>query len=239
MSSDTTPARYRFQHAKILLVDGQRVLIGSENLNPTSMPADDKGDGTAGRRGVYLITDAPGVVSHVQALMQADIDPVHHGDLVTCQDTPVLCIGSPPLSEPNWTSYTVAFSEPLTVQGEFAFEIVQSPENGLRTVDGLLGLLGRAGEGDTILVEQLYEHLSWGPAEGTPEIDPNLRLEAYLDAARRGAKVRILLNSYTFADYYNENRDTVDHLRSIAGAEGLDLQARQGNPTHLTKVRLP
>jgi len=238
MSAGTTPTRYRFQHAKVILVDERRVLIGSENLNPTSMPVDDKQDGTAGRRGVYLITNAPGVVSHVQALLQADIDPAHHGDLVTCQEAPVLCIGSPPFTEPNWTSYTVAFSEPLTLQGTFAFEIVQSPENSLRTVDGLLGLLARAGEGDTILVEQLYEHLYWGSADGAPlggdpETDPNLRLEAYVDAARRGATVRILLNGFTFADYHNENVDTVEHLRSVATREGLDLQARLGNPTHL------
>jgi uncharacterized repeat protein (TIGR01451 family) len=231
MASGTTPTRYRFQHAKVLLIDDRLVLIGSENLNPSSMPADPKADGTAGRRGVYLITDAPGVVSHVQALMGVDIDPANHGDLVTCAEAPDLCTGSPPLSEPNWTSYTVAFSEPLTLHDEFAFEIIQSPENSLRTVGGLLGLLARAGEGDTVLVEQLYEHLHWGPAGGMPATDPNLRLEAYLDAARRGATVRILLNSLTFADYYNENADTVDYLQSMARAEGLDLQARLGNPT--------
>ena len=80
------------------------MLIGSENLNPSAMPADDKADGTAGRRGVFLITDAAGVVSHVQALLAADIDPGHHGDLATCADLPALCSGSPPLSEPNWMS---------------------------------------------------------------------------------------------------------------------------------------
>ncbi len=73
----------------------------------------------------------------------------------------------------------------------------------------------------------------WGPAGGTPESDPNLRLEAYVSAARRGATVRILLNAFAFADYQNENVDTVAYLQSIAQAEGLDLQARLGNPTFL------
>ena len=81
--------------------------------------------------------------------------------------------------------------------------------------------------------DQFYEDVHWGPAEGTPEADPNLRLEAYLDAARRGATVRILLNSFSFADYQNENVDTVAYLRSIARIERLDLQARLGNPTFL------
>lgn len=232
MSNDPAHSRYRFQHAKVIVVDDRLALIGSENLNPSGMPADDKGDGTAGRRGVYLITDAPGVVNHIRSILDVDIDPLHHADLVTCAQVPDLCTGPPPLSEPNWTSYTVAFSQPLTVEGEFAFEIVQSPENSLRTVDGLLGLLGQAGSGDTLLVEQFYEHVQWGPG-GDPEADPNLRLEAYVDAARRGAAVRILLNSFTFGDYQNENVDTVAYLRSIARTEGLDLQARIGNPTHL------
>ncbi|MEJ2733195.1 MAG: lamin tail domain-containing protein [Anaerolineae bacterium] len=233
MTTQSAPARYRFQHAKILLVDDRLVLVGSENLNPSGMPADDKGDGTAGRRGVYLITDAPGVVSRIQALLEADRDPDHHQDLATCDDVPEFCTGPEPLSEPEWTSYTVAFSEPLTVEGEFAFEVIQSPENSLRTVDSLLGMVGQAGEGDVLLVEQLYEHLHWGPGSGDPETDPNLRLQAYLDAARRGATVRVLLNSFTFAGDENGNRATIAYLRSIARSEGLDLQARLGNPTSL------
>ena len=38
-------------------------LIGSENLNAEAFPDDDKADGTFGRRGVYLVTDAPSVVA--------------------------------------------------------------------------------------------------------------------------------------------------------------------------------
>ncbi len=172
MTTQSAPARYRFQHAKILLVDDRLVLVGSENLNPSGMPADDKSNGTAGRRGVYLITDAPGVVNHIQAPLEADRDPDHHQDLATCDDIPELCTGPEPLSEPEWTSYTVAFSEPLTVEGEFAFEVIQSPENSLRTVDSLLGLVGRAGEGDVLLIEQLYEHLSWDLAAAIPRPTP-------------------------------------------------------------------
>ena len=225
--------RYRYQHAKFVLVDGRLALVGSENLNPTGMPADDKADGTAGRRGVYLITDAPGVVERLGAIVAADLDPAHHLDLANCDDLPELCSGTPPPQAPNWTTYTVAFSQPLTVRGEMAFEVVHSPENGLRTDSGLLGLLGRAGAGDSVLVEQFYEDLHWGTAEGTPEADPNLRLQAYLDAARRGALVRILLNERVFGDYENQNVETAAYLQARARAEGLDLEVRLANPTAL------
>jgi cardiolipin synthase len=233
MYSDVVHSRYRFQHAKFILIDDRLVLVGSENLNPTAMPADDKSDGTAGRRGVYLITDAPGVVERVREILAADVDPAHHQDLVTCADIPDLCAGSPPPPEPNWMTYTVAFTDPLTIRGDLAFEVIQSPENSLRTADSLLGLVGRAGPGDTVLVEQLYEYLHWGPGDGTPETDPNVRLEAYVEAARRGATVRILLNGFAFADYQNENEDAIAYLQATAREETLDLQARLGNPTYL------
>ena len=233
MGSGQTPARYRFQHSKFVVVDGRMALVGSENFNPTAMPSDDKSNGTAGRRGVLLATDAPAVVERLRAIFQADLDPAHHGDLLTCAERPDLCSGLPPLPEPDYTSYTVAFEGPLEIEGEMEFEVVQAPENSLHAGSGLLGLVGRAGAGDTVLVSQFYEHVAWGPAGATPETDPNPRLEAYLDAARRGARVRILLNSHVFGDYQNENVATVAFLQAAARREGLDLEARLGNPTLL------
>lgn len=84
-----------------------------------------------------------------------------------------------------------------------------------------------------VYCDQFYEDLHWGPAEGTPATDPNLRLEAYLDAARRGARVRILLNDRLFGDYENQNEETVAYLQARARAEGLDLEARLADPTAL------
>ena len=66
------------------------------------------------------------------------------------------------------------------------------------------------------------------------EADPNPRLQAYLAAARRGATVRVLLDAF-FDDLASprSNLRTVEYLNYIARAEGLDLQARRGNPTGL------
>lgn len=226
--------RYRNQHAKLMIVDEDIALVGSENLTYTGMPADDKANGTAGRRGVYVITDAPGVVERMRAVFIADADPDNHVDVVGCDQVPELCTPPPgfePELTPDWITYTIQFPTPQTWRGAFAFEVVQSPENSLRTRDGLLGLINRAGSGDTLLIEQLHEPVHWGPSHGTPETDPNLRLAAYLDAARRGASVRILLDSHL--DQGGENRATTGYLQSIARAENLDLQVRQGNPASL------
>jgi len=233
-SANQVHDRYKNQHAKLMIVDGTTVLVGSENLSYPSMPADGKGNGTAGRRGVYLITDAPGVAARARAIFAADADPTRHLDVASCDTVPDLCTapaGFEPAPTPDWMTYTVQFPTPQTWQGTFGLEVIQSPENSLRTRDGLLGLLDRAGPGDTILVEQLTERLHWGPSQGTPESDPSPRLAAYLDAARRGAAVRILLDEYL--DESGDNAETVGYLQAIARAEGLDLKARLANPAFL------
>jgi cardiolipin synthase len=225
--------RYRFQHAKFAIVDGQRVLIGSENFGYNAMPADDKTDGTFGHRGVILITDAPQVVAHAQNIFAADCDLAHHNDIVTWGTAPYI----PPVSyTPVYTSggwsYAVQFPAPFVLPNtERAFEVVQSPETSLRETDGLLAMVARAGEDDTVLVEQMYERPYWGD---NAEDDPNPRLEAYIAAARRGATVRILLDSY-----YDEptsalsNAATCSYVNAIAVSETLELECRLGNPAGL------
>jgi cardiolipin synthase A/B len=51
-------------------------------------------------------------------------------------------------------------------------------------------------------------------------------------AARRGARVRLLLDRlYDDPKSLRSNRATVEYVNAIAAAEGLDLDARLGNPT--------
>ena len=57
--------RYTYQHGKFWVLDGVTALIGSENINAEAFPDDEKADGTFGRRGAYLVTDAPSVVAEL------------------------------------------------------------------------------------------------------------------------------------------------------------------------------
>jgi phosphatidylserine/phosphatidylglycerophosphate/cardiolipin synthase-like enzyme len=113
-----------------------------------------------------------------------------------------------------------------------AATLVTAPENALDPADGPLGLLGRAGRGDQVRVEQLDEPLWWGDGEVEGEPARNPRVAAYLAAARRGAAVRVLLDGF-FDDPArpNSNAATVEWLGAQAMAEHLDLAARIGNPT--------
>jgi len=228
--------RYRSLHAKYVVVDGTRLLLATENLSPESLPNDRKADGTLGRRGVALVTEQRDLVAHVEALFARDSDPrwrdlVRWNPLDTVFGPPTP--GYVPVRENGGIDYPVQAPMPVTAMAD-QFELLQSPENSLRASDGLIGLVAWAGQGDSVLVETLDEPPWWGGPASSADADPNPRLAAYLAAARRGATVRLLLDS--FFDSVGEpraNRATCVYVNNLAVVEGLDLQCRTGNPTGL------
>ncbi len=230
--------RYTYQHGKFWVLDGNTALVGSENPSAAAFPDDDKADGTLGRRGVYLVTDAPSVVAGLSAIMDADIAPGVHRDVWTWDAADPTLGAPPPGFSPSYESggsfYPLQKPQPLFTEGSFTFQLIHAPEQTLRDQDSLLGLLAQAGPGDTILVEQLYENLYWGAEASNVTDDPNPRLLAYIAAARRGAKVRVLLDAFfdnQDLESPRSNLRTVEYLTAVAQAEGLDLQARRRNPT--------
>jgi hypothetical protein len=230
--------RYRAMHMKLALVDEATIVLGSENPSLGSLPADDLADGTAGRRGVMLATDARGVVAWAQELLARDLDPVAHLDLRPFQARDPTR-GAPasdyvPERAAGGAGYWPIAPLPLVTAGSFDFELISAPENSLAPGAGLLHLLAQAGPGDEVLVEQLDEPVAWGDVarDGAAALNP--RLQGYLAAARRGARVRVLLDGY-FDDpaAENSNAAALRYLSERATAERLDLVARSGNPAGL------
>uniref|UniRef100_A0A540VDE1 phospholipase D n=1 Tax=Litorilinea aerophila TaxID=1204385 RepID=A0A540VDE1_9CHLR len=231
--------RYRYLHAKYGLIDGRLALVGTENwsLDAMPLPSAEAGAGPAGgRRGFYLLTDAAPVVQALQGIFDWDWAPERFLDLTPFQaDHPRY--GAPPADfvlppPPEYPVAAAPFSAPQIFMGTAIFMVVSAPENAMRPDDGLFGLLQEAGPGDTILLEQLYEHKHWGSSQSNPIADPNPRLQLVVDAARRGARVRILLDSYfDEAEDLRSNHATARYLTELAQAEGLDLEVRLGNPT--------
>jgi hypothetical protein len=121
------------------------------------------------------------------------------------------------------------FSVTLPGMAADQLEMLAMPGAGMPIREGLLARVLRAGPGDRVDVEQMYEALHWGPTDSSPSVDPNPRLEAYIQAARRGARVRILLDSGL--DKEGKNRKAALYLGERAQEEGLDLEVRLGNPT--------
>ena len=230
-----SPRRYRFQHAKYAIIDGRLALLGSENLSPNGMPSDPKNDGTVGHRGVYIATDAPSVVEKLKSLFWTDADP-SRPDVADCTSRPDLC-SPPPIYRVylplvmrgcpgegcgggERLTYRVKFPSPLGLEGSLYFELTTAPENALSQEGGLFKVLTRAGKDDLVLSQQLYEYLQWWDG-------PNVRLEAMVEAARRGASVRILLDDFYYRD---QNSQVVDYINKLAREEGLDLEAKLASP---------
>ncbi|MBK8050019.1 MAG: hypothetical protein IPK16_24690 [Anaerolineales bacterium] len=227
--------RYRFEHAKYGIVDGSIALIGSENFTRDAMPAS-VGPPVGGRRGFYLATDAPDVISTLQQIFGADWAPGKFSDRRAYAPTDPR-YGAPPIgyTPPQPAKYPVTeaeFTQPVEVHGPVTSIVMSAPENALRPDVAILGLLERAGSGDEISLMQLYEQKYWGDVTSNPTADPNPRLQALIGAARRGAQVRVLLDGYFDDDASpRSNSATVNYLNAIAAAEHLNLAARLGNPT--------
>jgi hypothetical protein len=197
------------------------------------MPDDDKRDGTLGRRGAALIVDDPALVSHALSVFEADLDPARHADLFRWSAADPNYGAPPPgfvpVTATGGSGYQLIHPQPLRTTGSFTAEFVQAPETSLLppATGGLLGMVARAGPGDVVLVQQLYERVNWGGSTDTPLTAPNPRLNAYLDAARRGATVRIMLDSYFDAA---ANRQTATYLTLLAQNEQLNLVVKLANP---------
>ncbi|WP_169237483.1 lamin tail domain-containing protein [Candidatus Roseilinea sp. NK_OTU-006] len=220
-------ARYRFHHAKYILVDDRLALVSTDNFTERSMPSDLIVNGTAGHRGFLLATDSPGVVARLVDLFRRDADPTH-ADIVLYDDaTHAPPAGYVPLPPPDWTTYTAPFSQLLATTAT-TLTVLHGPEHLLRPDDGLLGLLSRAGAGNSVAAMQLNESVTW--TAGVGDVGLNPRIAAMVAAARRGAAVRLLLDKYYDT---GANLAACLYLNGLARAESILLSCRLGNVTGL------
>ncbi|HEY6042801.1 MAG TPA: phospholipase D-like domain-containing protein, partial [Anaerolineae bacterium] len=188
---------------------------------------DNKANGTSGNRGYYVKTNAPAVIAKYLAIFNQDRD-ANHDDIVALGTAPYAWDGSTvPSNCSDGTFYPIQKPAPLDLSGTFPFEVVQCPDNCLHYDESLLGMVRRAGAGDLVLVEQAYERKYWGAGTQSPPFtDPNPRVEAYIEAARRGARVRILLDGKCDdATSARGNANTVPYINSFANIN-VDIQAR-------------
>ncbi len=230
---DDAHDRYPYQHSKFAIIDDDTLLLSTENFKPSSMPEDAADGDTLGRRGYAVIIQDPALAARAAMIYRLDDDDAHTDIYPWQAGHPVYGAPPPGYAPPpaaDLQGYRVLFPQPLHLTDATAAALFTSPETSLFP-SPLLDLINRAGPGDVILTQQLYEHPYWGATDGNAADDPNVRLEALIAAARRGARVRILLDSFfDFSQQARSNRNTVAYVNDIARSEGLDLIARRGNP---------
>ncbi|SDY40393.1 phospholipase D-like domain-containing protein [Thermoactinomyces sp. DSM 45892] len=218
--------RYRFNHAKYAIVDGARVLMQSENWKSTGVPTTN----TYGNRGWGIIIQNPSFASYVKKVFEADWNPSFRDSFPY---TPGTKYGEPSAGfVPDTSNPTGKYPAPFpakNITGSFTVTPIFAPDATLLQEKAILGMIRSAKS--ELLVEQLYIHKHWGNTKtGSPETTPNIYLEEMINAARRGVKVRVVLDaSFLDASDPRDNQYTIKYINEIASREKLDMEAKLFN----------
>jgi phosphatidylserine/phosphatidylglycerophosphate/cardiolipin synthase-like enzyme len=190
---------YRFDHAKYLIIDRCRVFLTSENFKSSGFPE----EGISGNRGWGVVMEDEGVASYFSSVYSYDsaggwCSPASFSGGVT--------------EYPNTREYRAQFS-PYRFENAKVIPVI-SPDTSY-----LIGDLITGSE-VSLDIEQAYITNQTGGLF-------NPYLEEAIRAARRGVRVRILLDSY----YYNtegpgNNDEMVRCINQLAAEENLPLEAR-------------
>lgn len=191
--------RYAFNHAKYVVADKRAVLIQTENFVASAMPT----NAVDGNRGLGVIIDSPDLAQTLTSVFEYDfaLDPYGARELNAEQRA------APPL--PVAASQSPAPKHESVVAAGVEAELVVGPETHLSTNDVILRALARAEE--SVQIWQLDVQQDWRDRRAA--LWPNAYLEAALDAGRRGAEVRILLDGH-FLD--GNGRDNAATARWVA-----------------------
>ena len=211
-----------------MVIDGAAVVVGSENFGRAGYPADP----TYGNRGFMVAVHDRDVALAFEAVWADDTNPAHPDLKRWSAADPVL--GAPPagfvpdLSVAGGSHTPVG--PPLTIAGPVTVEPVWSPDTSCMQASGPLALVRSATA--SIDLETMVLQTWWGSTVDTPASAPDLLLEELVQAARRGVRVRVLLDSnpvnVTTTDR-RDNDDTVTYLAAAALREGIPIEARPIN----------
>lgn len=198
-TTDAAHAKYRYDHAKYLVIDGNRILIGSENFKPGSYPA----PGLQGNRGWGACLEDPDLAAYFREVFLFDISG---GDIIPLDGT------TAGVHTPWAPSYRVEFS-PCRAEGARVTPVI-SPDT-----SHLIAQMIEGAE-ESVAIEQAYIK-----NQTTYELNPFLA--AAINASRRGVQVRVLLDSFWFnTEGDADNDEMVEVINRIAVTEGLPLEAR-------------
>jgi cardiolipin synthase len=215
------PDRYYYIHAKYCVIDDSTCVVSSENWKATGIPSDE----SFGNRGWGAVVQSAGLAAYLTAVYRSDSNPPMRDVIPYSPEGGTF--GPPPSGFVPDTAAPAGSYRPLFSTADIAPPIrvrpVLSPDTSSAGNFSVLGLIGSAAR--TLDIEQLSCPAEWGSGASRRT---NPYLEALVEAARRGVRVRLLLDGTYLdpADSQEENADALNYLNHAAAAEGLDLQAR-------------
>ncbi|WP_298667123.1 phospholipase D-like domain-containing protein [uncultured Methanofollis sp.] len=191
-------ARYRFDHAKYMVVDGRGVLVTSENFKESGIPE----TGEWGNRGWGAWVEDAGVAGYFAEVYRADCTG---GDIVPAPQ-------GGGLAETGGGGYEVRFA-PETVHGARVTPVLAPDTSGL--VRQMI-----AGAEERVLIEQAY--ITNSTVGGA-----NRYLAEAINASRRGVAVQVLLDSAWFnVEGEKDNDEMAAWINGLARREGIPMEAR-------------
>jgi len=194
-----TPAPYRYDHAKYLVIDRRAVLLTSENFKYSGFPP----AGMTGNRGWGVYLEDPALAEYFSMVYMTD----SHGRSVTAYNGSAGNPESLPLGK-----HTVEFP-PGFFTGATVFPVI-APD----TSSQIIGMINSADK--SIEIEQAYI-----TNDTTSRLNPYL--SAAINASRRGVQVRVLLDSYWYnIEDEKDNDEMVDIINRIGKSENVPLEAR-------------
>lgn len=212
-SSGGERSRYRFLHAKYLIIDGESVLIISENFKESGIPY----TGFEGNRGWGV---------WIQDARLADyFSMVYAEDSVGREVVPLTREREWVMPDRIKVSPRTSRYAPLLIDGATVTPVI-SPDTS-HLVPAMI-----AEATTTLEIQQAYIN-NW------TKDTPNPWLDASLDAASRGVSVRILLDASWFSiEGDQDNDEMVAFINEYAERENLPLEARLIDATRagVTKI---
>lgn len=173
--------RFPFNHAKYMVVDGERSWISSDNWSENGHPE----AGKKGNRGWDIVIHHKGVAAELTRVLEGDANPLLPDVLEIHGSDPIPRDPSGETESPPQIGLkSMAGFVPEKVDVEAA-EIITSPDS----APALQSLIRSARS--TIRVEHMGFPRHWQVGSRK---DPNPILEELVAAAQRGVRVRVLLN---------------------------------------------
>lgn len=231
-------SRYDFDHAKYAVIDNRTLVLLSENFVTTGLPVDP----SYGNRGWGVVVEDAALAKYFAEVFFHDFNPAMRDSFRYSSNHTKY--GKPPEDlDMNYFVRTGAYMPrfpPRTTRGEAVITPVLSPDTSSGPTGPVISMI--EGARRSIKIEQLDCDITWSGNRWTYNwSDPegyyldfaggvaayNMYLASAIDAARRGVRVRVLLDSAYVWDWNDriDNSDTVIYINKIAALEGLDMEA--------------
>jgi len=218
--------RYRYDHAKYIVADGERALISSDNFKDTSFPR--KGCGTGSTRGWVIAVESQGIASDLERVFGSDwagADMIPNNPDRDMEDAETDWFGSvygecggmentsPFEVEKASTGQILISPDHLSLPGNPLIESIRNARSSINME--LLDLSMNFDLGGVKPTEGALKE--WDVDAGTSPVT-NPYINELVRAAARGVKVRILLDGSDFnGDGERDSDPLAEWLNTIAG----------------------